>query len=47
MKDYIGYNIKNINNEEKQINKMNELLDILKGTNFDMENLFDVIKEGI
>ena len=47
IKDYVDYNVKNINNEENKIDEINKLIYILKGTDFDIKNLFEIIKEAI
>lgn len=47
IKNYVDYNIKNINNEENKIDKINELMYILKGTDFDIKTLLEIIKEVI
>ena len=47
IKNYVDYNIKNINNEENKIDKINELMYILKGTDFNIKTLLEIIKEVI
>ena len=47
IKNYVDYNIKNINNEENKIDKINELMYTLKGTDFDIKTLLEIIKEVI
>ena len=47
IKNYVDYNIKNINNEENKIDQINELMYILKGTDFDIKTLLEIIKEVI
>jgi hypothetical protein len=47
IKDYVDYNVKNINSEENKIDEINKLIYILKGTDFDIKNLFEIIKEAI
>ena len=46
IKDYVDYNIKNINNEENKIDKINELMYVLKGSDFDLNNLLEIIKKA-
>ena len=45
IKNYVDF--KNINNEENKIDKINELMYILKGTDFDIKTLLEIIKEVI
>ena len=47
IKDHVDYNVKNINSEENKIDEINKLIYILKGTDFDIKNLFEIIKEAI